>query len=185
MASVLLGNDVFVMVSSGMRTGEARALQWQHILWDQGAVLIVQGLSESDILKETKAGYGRGTYIPDRVIGKLKELNNRESYTENEDFIFCNAGGEPIDRKWVYKQFKEGLKKAELEDLDASPHTLRHTYNVMMRKLLSEDNLPEELLRAQIGHKSEIMTDRYDNAELIEKMKRSAIVKPTVQRLIK
>ena len=174
------GTMFLLMVSSGMRSGEARALQWKHIQWEMGAILVVQGLSNSDDVKSTKSGYGRGVYVPDIVFRKLSDLRNRDKYIDEEDFIFCNTGGEPIDRKWVYTQFKRGLKNAGLE-IEASPHTLRHTYNVMMRKLLAEKNLPESLLRAQIGHKSEKMTDRYDNADLIEKMKRSSVVLPAVR----
>ncbi|MCL2792688.1 MAG: site-specific integrase [Spirochaetaceae bacterium] len=168
-----------LMTSSGMRSGEARALQWKHVLWDMGAVLIEQGFSNSETLKSTKAGYGRGTYIPDRTITLLSDLREMTAYKESEHYIFCSAGGTPFNRKWVYDQFKRGVVRAGLE-VDASPHSLRHTYNVMMRNLLAQKNLPESILRNQIGHKSERMTQNYDNAEIIEKMHRNELVKPVL-----
>ena len=60
------------------------------------------------------------------------------------------------------------MKQAGIEEKERylGAHSLRHTYNTFMRNSLSET-----YLHYMIGHRSRLMTDRYDQAKPQERLK--------------
>lgn len=155
-----------LMVTSGIRLGETRALQWKHISWKHAAVFILQAWKADKTLGEPKAKEKRGIYLPDRTMDLLQEWKSKSIFTFPDDLIFYGEDrNKPINNKTVYKYFMKGVDKAGINQAGKNykPHSLRHTYNTIMRGILTED-----MLREFTGHRSEVMTDHYDSRDFLE-----------------
>jgi integrase len=57
-------------------------------------------------------------------------------------------------------------------------HGLRHTWNTALRRLL-----PEEMLRALMGHHSERMSDLYDHPQVAEQVKALEPARKEIERV--
>jgi integrase len=159
----------FLMLSSGIRSGEARALQWKHVIWEQQGILINQAVKADGSIGDPKAKEIRAIVLPCRAIDLLRWWIDRCVHDEPEDFIFhSKKRGTPISGEAITSGFKAALKKAEIEvgDRNLVAHSLRHTYNTIMKGILTA-----EMLREFTGHRSEEMTDRYDNPYLLDRLK--------------
>lgn len=158
-----------LMVSSGMRPGEARALEWQSVLLDVPAVLIVQALNASDELGPTKGKERRGAIIPDRTAELLRRW--QMWCRSNSGFVFSSIHEDFHSRKSMHNKFVKGLQHAGIrKERHITMRSLRTTYNTRMRQMLLANAMSEDILRFFIGHRSVRMTDRYDNPELTAKM---------------
>jgi integrase len=62
----------FLMISSGIRSGEARALIWKNILWDKAAVLVTQAVKADQSIGPPKTNEVRGIIVPSRTIEILQ-----------------------------------------------------------------------------------------------------------------
>ena len=160
-----------LMVSSGMRPGEARALEWPSVILDIPAVLVVQAVNASDELGPTKGKWKRGAIIPERTAELLRRW--QQECGHDSGFVFRSIHGEFHSRKAVHIRFREGLELAgaDWQRRHISLRSLRTTYNTRMRQMLLANAMSEDLLRFFIGHRSVQMTDRYDNPELEVKLR--------------
>ena len=75
----------FLMLTSGIRSGEARVLQWKHIIWDQHGILIVQAQKANNAIGEPKAKEIRAVIVPMRTIALLKWWFEQTPYKLPED----------------------------------------------------------------------------------------------------
>ena len=66
------------------------------------------------------------------------------------------------------KKTVNGIKSEgiDITDRNIVDHSLRHTYNTIMKGILTA-----EVLREFTGHRSEQMTKRYDNPQLIDRLR--------------
>ncbi len=159
----------FLMLSSGIRSGESRALQWKHVIWDEQGLLIVQAIKADKSIGEPKKGEIRAILLPNRAIEVLKYWQKVSPHNLSDDFIFHGQHrNKPISKETVTAGFKAGLKRSGIntEGRNLVAHSLRHTYNTIMRRVLTA-----EMLREFTGHRSEEMTDRYDNPYLIDRLR--------------
>ncbi|MBW8003975.1 MAG: site-specific integrase, partial [Planctomycetes bacterium] len=84
---------------------------------------------------------------------------DQSPYNELEHFIFFGRDGSThLNAKTIGRKIPPAMVRAGIEigDRWLSAHSLRHTYNTRLQKLL-----PEAMLRYMIGHKSRAMTKRY------------------------
>lgn len=141
-----------LMVSSGMRPGEARALEWTSVIFDIPAVLVVQAFNASEELGETKGKWRRGALLPDRTAQLLRAW--KKICGCKTGFVFRNDAGNFVSRTGAYWHFCAGLKRTAIpaERKRISPRSLRTTYNTRMRQMLLANSIPEDLLRFFIGH---------------------------------
>ncbi len=86
----------------------------------------------------------------------------------------------PISVATVSKQLKPALVKSGIDrgNRNLVVHSFRHTYNTYARKIL-----PGELLRQLVGHQSEAMTNRYDQASVNDKLDAIADSKKLIEQL--
>jgi integrase len=161
----------FLMVTSGMRPGEARALEWSSVLLDIPAVLVLQAITASEEIGPTKGKERRGAIIPKQTADLLRRWHDTSS--ENESFVFRSIHDGFHSRKATYNRFRDGLKRAQIntDGRQISMRNLRTTYNTRMRQMLLANSMSEDVLRFFIGHRSVQMTDRYDSPELAAKLK--------------
>ena len=152
----------YLMLTSGIRVGEAAALQWRHVTWETPAILLVEQAVKSDgEIGPPKSGDIRGVFLPRRTKYMLAWWREQSPFTGADDFVFYGEGPDRhLNRKTISRKFSPALDAAGIESGDRyiTAHSLRHTYNSQMRKVL-----PEGLLQYMMGHKSRSMTERYTN----------------------
>lgn len=157
----------FTLLTTGMRIGELRALLWKDINWQAGAIEINKAVKANNEVGKTKNQETRAVFIPQRALNYLLSWKDRSLFNQNDCLIFFGElPDKTMGRKSFNKHFNKGLNNAEIDKRDGLVvHSLRHTYNTRMRKLL-----PEAMLRFQVGHKTEKMTNNYDNNSAIERL---------------
>jgi integrase len=160
----------YTLLTSGIRVGEAAALQWRHVIWETPAILLVEQAVKSDgEIGVPKSGDVRGVILPRRTKYVLGWWCNQSPFKEQEHFVFFGEWGDKhLNRKTISRKFPPALKAAEIDigDRFITAHSLRHTYNSRMRKVL-----PEALLQYMMGHSSRTMTDRYTNMLPAERLR--------------
>jgi integrase len=163
------GTMFATMLSAGLRSGEVRALQWMDIDFGLSGIYIRRALNIKQILGDPKGKEIRAIPIPGRTLSLLSDWRDSTHYDSLNDFVFPDADGNPITRYVALGHFRKGLERSmiEVNGREILVHSLRHTYNTRMRARLADG-----VLRELTGHKSEAMTDRYDHAELVDRLKK-------------
>lgn len=160
-----------VIASTGIRTGEARALCWRHSL-DRGALLIDQAVKADRTIGTTKSGDIRIVLLPAKaqvILDDWRE-SDKNPFREPDDLIFWGNGRhKPWSADYLSKYLHPCLDRAEIntQGRNLVCHSFRHTFNTMMRQIL-----PLEILQALTGHKSETMTQLYDHPTLEDRLKK-------------
>ncbi|MGG4470060.1 site-specific integrase [Paenibacillus alvei] len=155
------------LIETGMRKGEAAALQWSDINWEDSSITITKSLdfsakNEEELFGDTK------TYNSQRIIRmnqSLKEgLENQifwqnrnkemmgDKYKHNLDLIFSRNDGNFLPKSTLFNAFSRILKKAGLPPLNI--HSLRHTHAV----LLLESGASMKFVQDRLGHGSITVT---------------------------
>ena len=129
----------FLMLT-GWRSGEVLALQWEHVDFERGEVL----------LPSTKAGrQTRPIGAPAlALIADLPKMHGNP-------FIFAGARGAAIGYRKLRTVFAGACEAAGL--VDVRMHDLRRSVATMA----AANGLPVLLLRDLLGHKSAVMANRY------------------------
>jgi integrase len=135
---------VFVlMASTGMRIGEAVALQWQDIHWQKPYyVFIHASMDKYNSIGPTKNRKNRVAPLPARVVDFLQPVQE-----SGRIFTFRASA--------AYNRFKRVLDHFGIE---GSPHTLRHTYNTLL-----SGKVPLKIQQSIVGHSSDAMTELYNH----------------------
>lgn len=177
-----------LMVSTGLRLGEARAINPVQLIVSQNNQIVplmthdhittgnaVYGIiidrmfdSHEQLVMHLKKGTEddprwRATLLPSRTVGYLRHwLMIRPRLVPDLLFPFR---GKKINPRTAEKRLHVGFRNAgiPIDDRVITPHSLRFTYNTRMRRLI-----PGESLRLMIGHTTEGMTDYYTRLEVEE-----------------
>ncbi len=177
------------IVCSSMRNGEVRALTWDRIVWDVdgkgtvGGIRIMKAIDTLGRTVDPKKKEIRGVLIPNKALALLRWWHGKTKYKKPTDYVFTNWG-KKLAKKTIERQLIPGLERAEVKinGRNIVVHSLRHTYNTIMRDLLIAGNVPEEYLRWFTGHKNVTMTDRYDHPEIDRRMKAVISVAPQINQ---
>jgi integrase len=152
-----------LLARTGMRMGEALALQWNDIDFRGRQIRIVRAFSVGRI-ETPKSGHGRTVDVSDQLAGALLRLQVerkaevlRQGWPEIPLWVFCNEAGMPLDGSRIRKTFAKILEAAGLPP-HFTPHCLRHTYASL---LLQQRESPVYVQR-QLGHASiKLTVDTY------------------------
>lgn len=171
------------LIETGVRKGEALALQWSNVDLNSNRIRIVQSIdyeaeSEEELFSDTKTYHSvREIPITNRLAMDLRSHKVRQNdnifrlkttYKEHLDLVFCREDGTTLPKSTLFNAFRRILKKAELPAL--SIHTLRHTHAV----LLLESNVEMKYIQEALGHGSmQITSDIYTHVS--KKMETDAI----------
>ncbi len=170
-----------VLASTGIRNSEVRALQWKHIAWNLSGLFLKRTYKADGTISAPKANEIRVILLPSRTIEILKWWHSKNIYKSLDDLIFIGQSRDkPLSRRslsWRFNKAKE-IAKIDYKNRNLVVHSLRHTYNTHMRKIL-----PEEILREFTGHRSEKMTDRYDHPILEDRLKNLQSVKKLIEKV--
>lgn len=156
-----------VALSTGLRLGEILGLKWCDIDFNSGNLTVNRTLQrvteisrdgnrESKVIEQlpkTKNSI-RTVPIPKNILSKLKDHKLEQSKNRlklgelyfNNDYVFCNNLGYPIDDKRPARNLKSILTKINIEPIKF--HGLRHTYATR----LFEANVPPKTVQVLMGH---------------------------------
>jgi len=150
----------YTMLTTGMRRGEAAALQWKHVIWERRGLVIVQAVKAGrKTIGPPKSGDERAVLLPARTLAMLRWWHEQTLWPDPDHFAFYgNSGESNLYPDTITVRFRKGLRRAQFDPggRTITVHSLRHTYNTRLEKVL-----PGEILRYMVGHKKEAMTERY------------------------
>ena len=157
---------IYTILSTGMRSSEIRALQWNQFVRPD-AILINAMIDSNDervnrLKKWTDSNKKwRVTVLPDKTVKMIELLRLDKS---DNDYVFVYMD-KPLTTCFLLDHFKCVLKNNDIdcEARNITIHSLRFTYNSLMRNEISGDDL-----RLMVGHTTEQMTEYYDKSKAIE-----------------
>ncbi|HEV8329327.1 MAG TPA: site-specific integrase [Nitrospiraceae bacterium] len=149
----------FTLAGTGIRLGEALALQWDDIDGLARELRLTRSLSRGQ-MGTPKAGHGRTldlSQVLAETLGQLEQSRTREAvllgWPTRPPWVFCTRAGTPMDESKVRCAMRYVLQQATLP-LHFSPHCLRHTYASLM--LQQGESLT--YVQRQLGHASNNLT---------------------------
>ncbi|MCY8275066.1 site-specific integrase [Bacillus inaquosorum] len=155
------------LIETGMRKGEAAALQWTDINLRENYIDIKNTLDFSaktaaELFSETK------TYESTRRISigaslsaalqkhKKWQFENKQmlqdDYKHDLNLVFCRVDGNFLPKSTLFNAFNRILKRADINKMPI--HALRHTHAV----LLLESGADMKYIQERLGHKSMMVT---------------------------
>lgn len=163
---------ILVLLTTGMRSGEVRALQHhQRIRPD---VFLLNAMIDSDEKRVDHLKMGKNSdkkwrvaIMPEFTVRMLDALETfPERANKQTDYIFEHKGDFVPKLRMAYK-FKRVLNHIGIDAKarNISVHSTRFTYNSIMRREISGDDL-----RLMIGHSRPTMTDYYDKSTVLENL---------------
>jgi integrase len=149
-----------LLATTGMRSGELRALQWRHF-HGEGYLEIAQAVKSDGTIGPTKTHKERTALLISRNVEILKKWACITRRNAPEDFIFpSDDGRHPAGRLHLPRAFREALTKAEIatDGRNIVVHSFRHTFNTLLKPLL-----PLSVLQSLTGHSSQQMSEHYNH----------------------
>ena len=163
----------FTMMFAGLRTGEALALTWEDVNFEERTIHVARSitlmpkfdkagniLTRITVLSDTKTTCSiRTVPMPDILLdtlGYYKQFKKilGEQYKSNlvdkNSLVFGNNDGTLRTYAGTKKIFYRFLEKYNLKDTGIHFHSLRHTYS----NILFEENQNPKVIQALLGHKS-------------------------------
>jgi integrase len=193
-----IANIAYLGFSLGMREGEILALSWDDVDQVNCVLSINRSLRYTkDFDNEGKTVGGSMKLTIPKTMSSVREIEYTESFKEmwerakiqnkkddlkagtsfknKENLVFTNALGEPLNKRYVIRQWQKALESLEL--IYRPFHTTRHTFVTHM----AIDSVPESITQSIIGHKkgSEVTHKIYThiNRESTKKVLEKYIVK--------
>src|SRR5262249_31520073 len=120
---------LFTLAGTGMRLGEALALQWPDLDLVRRKIRVERAFSDGS-LNTPKSGHGRTVDISKilaDVLAQWKTVGGERRESDRPPWVFVSEAGTLLDGANVRKIMMRILKKANLP-LHLTPHCLRHTY---------------------------------------------------------
>ncbi|MDU6986443.1 MAG: tyrosine-type recombinase/integrase [Terrisporobacter othiniensis] len=180
-----------VALGTGLRLGEILGLKWSDIDFNNSNLSVKRSLKRvsfinKDLTKEYKvieqepktSNSYRTVPIPKDVLSKLKEhkksqngqiLKAGEMY-KNNNYVFCNELGYPLDSKKPTRNLQSVLKKIDIEPIKF--HGLRKTYATR----LFEANVAPKTVQSLMGH-SDITITMNIYTQVMQEVKNEAVDK--------
>ena len=182
------------MATTGIREGEARALQWRHVL-PNGWLAIERAVKEDGTIgalkKRERTGEPRVVAIPARTRTALEEWRAVTSFRSADARVFFGGGRDRVlNRRTFVDVFARALEGDHHEDATKpmridrgarylTPHSLRHTYNTLVRR-----TIPADALLALMGHRDSRMSEHYDHPEIADRIKALEGVRPQIEKVL-
>lgn len=158
-----------LLASTGIRSGELRALCWRHRVADN-ALWIEQAMKATGRIGPTKTEDTRIVLLPSHAQSILEDWHASEEnpFAKQTDLIFFGADRDKhYSPDYLGKYFHPAIQRAKIKVAGRNLvcHSFRHTFNTIMRQVL-----PLEILQALTGHKTDAMTNHYDHPRLEDQL---------------
>ncbi len=142
---------------AGLRMGELLALRWEDVDFSNSALTVHRALS-AGVETSTKNGRVRRVPLSDQTAAALERLSRRDSFTREDEFVFCNLLGRSLDPSALRRRFKRARDVAGLRPLRF--HDFRHTFG----SLLAASGVDIVTIRDSMGHADLKTSGRYLHA---------------------
>lgn len=168
-----------LLLSTGLRRGEALGLRWQDLDLDRGLLTVRQSVVACEgapLVQEPKSkAASRTVRLPAPTVAALRAHRKRQaerhlaaSQWAEIGLVFSTGAGKPINPRHVLRSFDAIVKRAGLTRI--SIHDLRHTHAT----LLLRDGVPVKVVQERLGHaQASITLDTY--AHVIGDMQEKAV----------
>jgi integrase len=144
----------FALAGTGMRLGEALALQPEDLDVAGKMIRISRAFSEDGALDTPKSGHGRTVEMSQSLADMLmahevtrKQDKLKYGWCSLPSWLFVTKTGMPVNPANVRRAMLRVLKAAKLP-LHFTPHGLRHTY----ASILLADGVSPVYVQEQLGH---------------------------------
>lgn len=147
---------ILLAYASGLRLSEVINLRVHNIYFYDRTIFV----------KNTKGGKNRFTILPDKLWDQLKFFVKNKRPTQ---LVFESNRGGTMHPRTVQKIFKNALKKSQIEEQNATFHSLRHSFATHLIESGTNLRYVQELL----GHGSIRTTQIYTHVrqKVIRKIK--------------
>ena len=129
---------------SGMRSGEITGLRWEHIDFERKQILVRETIVQGRVEYTKNDGSYRTI---DMTTPLLEALQSQHKVTNEQDYVFCNTVGKPLDNKNVCNRIWYPLLKL-LGYKRRRMYETRHTAATLW---MAAGENPEWIAR-QLGH---------------------------------
>ncbi len=158
-------------VTTGMRQGELLGLRWEDVDLDATRLVVRRALQRQNeaglVFVEPKTSRSRRTIVlSQRAVAALRRHRTRQleqrllvgSDWQDQDLVFCNQVGGPLDPSWQRQTFYDALRLADLPTIRF--HDLRHT----AATLLLVRGVHFKVVSEMLGHATVTLTlDTYSH----------------------
>jgi integrase len=172
-----------VLASTGMRSGEARALTWSQIHLQERSIDVDRAIKCDGAIGPTKSEKNRVVLLPETVVTHLACWQQQSSPSRNGDFVFPGRKiGCPLSKEWIIERSYRGLKNAGINQngkRNLVPHSFRHTF---ISQLSHE--LPPEVINLLSGHSTDQMRLRHTHTTSAELLKRLTPYRDALDKLL-
>lgn len=188
-----LGHAFIFMIFTGVRAGEAIALKWKDVSFENKIVHINKSISRVinreydennpklmkkkgikkyiDVTTSTKNKATRLLALNKHALEALKTIHQYSKYTDAEDYVLATRTGSVNNLKNMTDRLHVILERAETKVQKAGLHVLRHTN----ASLLFEKKIPIEIIASLLGHSVDVCRKVY--IHFAQKQKAEAINK--------
>lgn len=147
-----------VMVTTGLRPGEAAGILWENVDLDAGTIHVRTQVATIDrkasIVDELKTARSRRTVaIPPAIVDMMRRHRTTQaterlaaSRWDDPRLVFATRNGTPLSASNVRRELSRITKAAGLPDV--TPNELRHT----AASIMSDAGLPLEDIADTLGH---------------------------------
>lgn len=159
--------EIVTLAYTGMRAGELYALRWEDVDHRAGKITVCQAVYRAKV-GTTKTGAAREVPLP-RVVSEAIEEHRREMMRAQHPglalgVVFPSDAGTYRTSSSLHKPLALAAEMAGI-DVRVTPQVLRRTLNT----LLVAAGVDRIVIRANMGHSSEEMTERYAGVPLAQK----------------
>ena len=151
--------EIYLLAMTGMRPGELFALTWDDIDERRGQIVIRKGVRRGTV-DTPKTHATREVALTGEMRRLLREQRARLFVEQHPGLVtglvFPSDVGTPRGPESLHKPLRKAGEAAGVE-LRVGPQVLRRTFNTLM----VQAGVDRIVLRSQMGHCSEEMTERY------------------------
>jgi integrase len=157
LVAAVSGQDQALLLTAafaGLRRGELIGLRWADVEFEKSAIRVRGNFTHGEF-GTPKSGKIRSVPMVEAVADALRELRQRNRWTNRDDLVFT-LDGTYMDDSALRRRFKAAQKSAGLRSLRF--HDLRHTFGTLAAEELGSNWW---ILREWMGHADIKTTMRY------------------------
>ena len=181
--ALMFGTMFCLMVSTGMRSGESRALSEEQAILSHSGLIIDRAVDSRGLIgmlkMETEEDVrSRAVLIPEKTIKTIEPWLDRKPKCPDYPGLVFPYRDKVLNGWYILDRFQFGLNRLGIdhEKRRLTVHCLRYTYNTRMKT-----KLPRDILKEFLGHRSDKMPEHYDNPILIERLMDLQDMRPRVE----
>ena len=165
---------ILALASTGMRAGELFGLEWKHIRFDDGFILVEQAFRppRDDYeggLKVTKTATTRTPPLTRELAAVLRKHRQRLKRDENpglfEGIVFPAPAGNRRRASDLHDPMRKISEACDF-DIRVGPQVLRKTFIT----LLGNAGVRREMIKAITGHSTDEMHDHYTVVQPVDQL---------------